>query len=430
MLRLAHLSDIHFSNHASKIGFNPDRDVRSELKRDLADQVKKRGPLDAILVTGDIAFAGKREEYQDAAAWLDELCDAGECSRSSVFVCTGNHDIDQAVLKANSAIQDMHDAIRRGPTHYDRDSALMRRLEQPEVRNLLYAPLREYNEFAARYECSFFGGNESFAWDRDLQLNDGSILRIRGLNSALLSGLSDREKSLFLGTNAWTMPRHDGVEYLCMSHHPPNWLQDGREFEVGLDRARIQLFGHEHDQRITPARDYVRLYAGSVNPHRSEPSWQPGYNILEISIETGDGVRNMVVDAHVRVWRGPPPLFRNHDDKDGTPYHRTVIKLADWSPPSAWRPEPVVSQEEPTVPSPPGESTKPATTMTVRELVHRFFRLSLSQKTEIVGRLDLAKEEDNALPDVERYKLALLRAKEANQLNDVGELIEEMEKRG
>jgi predicted phosphodiesterase len=430
VLRLVHLSDIHFSAHASQIGFNPDRDLRSELRRDLADQARKFGKVDALLVSGDIAYAGKRAEYEDAAAWLDELCDAGGCSRSSVFVCTGNHDVDQSILRENWAIQDIHDAVRGGATHHDRDAALMKRLAQPEVRNLLYAPMREYNEFAARYESSFWGSNEAFAWDRDLELNDGSILRIRGMNSALLSGLADRPQSLFLGSHAWTMPRHDGVEYLCMSHHPPNWLLDGPEFELGLDRARIQLFGHEHDQRILPARDYVRLYAGSVNPHRSEPNWQPGYNIIDVSVETVRDVRMMNVGVHVRVWRGPPPRFRTHEDRDGSPVHRVSIPLDGWIPPTTWTPDTLAPQEHVLMQPSTGESLPQSSTMAIRDLVNRFFRLTLSQKTEIVGRLNLMDEADKPLPDVERHKRALLRARDNGRLDQVGELVKQMETRG
>lgn len=65
-----------------------------------------------------------------------------------------------------------------------------------------------------------------------------------------------------------------------------------------------------------------------------------------------------------------------------------------------------------------------------RELVNRFFRLTLSQKTEIVGRLDLADEADKGLPDSERYKRALVRARDSHRLGEVGELILEMENRG
>lgn len=430
MLRLAHLSDIHFSFRASETGFNPDRDVRSELTRDLAKQARDFGSIDAILVSGDVAYAGKQKEYDDAALWLDELCDAGGCARSSVFLCTGNHDIDQEVLKANSAIQDIHDAIRRETAHPARDSALMRRLQQPEVRNLLYAPMRDYNDFAVRYECSFYGEGEAFAWDRDLPpLEDGTILRIRGMNSALLSGLSDRQQSLFLGSHAWTMPRHDGVEYLAMSHHPPSWLLDGPEFEQGLHRARIQLFGHEHDQRILPARDFVRLYAGSVNPHRAEPNWQPGYNIIDVAVANRENARWLDVGVHVRVWQGPPPRFRTFEDVDGDSVHRTSIKLDPWTPSVSWKPDPAPLDQVESELTTPNEEVAHMGSMTNRELVNRFFRLSLSQKTEIVGRLELADEADKALPDSERYKRALVRARDSGQLGDVSQLIQEMENR-
>lgn len=70
MLRFVHLSDIHFSGQIPGIGFDPDRDIRNELKIDLKAQTQKLGKSDAILVTGDVAYAGKKAEYDDAALWL------------------------------------------------------------------------------------------------------------------------------------------------------------------------------------------------------------------------------------------------------------------------------------------------------------------------------------------------------------------------
>jgi len=57
--------------------------------------------------------------------------------------------------------------------------------------------------------------------------------------------------------------------------------------------------------------------------------------------------------------------------------------------------------------------------MSPRELVNRFFRLSISKKSEILGHLDLIVDADRSLPDVERYKRAILRAKERNLLQDL-----------
>ena len=64
----------------------------------------------------------------------------------------------------------------------------------------------------------------------------------------------------------------------------------------------------------------------------------------------------------------------------------------------------------------------------MRSVMNRSFRLSLSRKNEIIGRLDLANEADRGLPDFERFKLALYRAKEAARLDEVDGVINEGEK--
>ena len=33
--------------------------------------ISQVGPIDKILIAGDVAFSGKREEYENAAKWLD-----------------------------------------------------------------------------------------------------------------------------------------------------------------------------------------------------------------------------------------------------------------------------------------------------------------------------------------------------------------------
>lgn len=347
-------------------------------------------------------------------------------------MCPGNHDIDHDVIRSNSLLQDAQDAILNKQTDVERENQLTRRLQEPEGRKLFYAPLQQFNDFASRYDCAFFPDAESFAWDRDLTLNDGSVLRIRGLNSTLFSGPSDVEGRLFLGSRAATLPRRDGVEYLTICHHPSSWLRDRKQTEDMLDdRARIQLFGHEHEQRVVEGVHWVKFFAGAVNPHRAEPRWQPGYNLLEISVEASSGSsgapaqRKMKVLAHVREWQLHPGKFRAHVDRGGNATHQLYFELAPWSLPPM-RPSETIP---PIGASPAPDASKSDTQManvpkmSPRELVYRFFRLSLSKKSEIIGRLRLLEEADRNLPDFERYRRALMRAKERGDLNKLEDLI-------
>lgn len=436
MLRFIHLSDIHFSNRTAKFGFDPDRELRNRVLQDIVTMKGHLGLAAAILVTGDVAYAGQRAEYQDAAQWLDSICDAAGCDRQEVLVCPGNHDIDQRVIKDNPLIQDGHDAVRRPDKYYERERALEQRLAQKDARSLFYAPLAAYNDFAARYQCSFFADENNFVWQRDFQLNDDSTLRIRGLNSALLSGLFDREGAMYLGQRAFTLPKQDGVEYLTMSHHPPNWLLDKREAEVALDGdARLQLFGHEHGSRVTPGRDWIKLFAGAINPHQSEPNWRPGYNIIEVQV-IGDGEHRMLhVDVHAREWQANPPQFRTIEDRDNGPVHSVKLKLRTL--PDDWR-SPWVRNSAPEKPILGDNGVKAGGILRkevsvaikqhhFRTIVYRFFRLTLSEKNQIVGTLRLIDEDDSRLVDVERFKLQLMRARERGQLDQLEAMITKLE---
>ncbi|WP_082611079.1 metallophosphoesterase [Lysobacter sp. Root916] len=423
--RFIHLSDIHFNFSSPGFGVTPDGDVRNELLRDIRKQVADSGEAQAILVSGDIAYAGKKAEYITAANWLDEVCDAAGCPRSGVLVCPGNHDIDQAVIRKSSLIRDAHEAIRRGDQLYEHQQALDQRLSEPDACRLLFAPLAEFNEFAARYNCAFYSG-DNFFWERDFTLNDGSVLRVRGLNTALLSGLADRPTSLMLGARASTMLQHDGVEYLVMSHHPPSWLLDQSDARRNFDaRTRLQLFGHEHDARCDMGLDYVRLYAGSVNPHRGEQGWSPGYNIIDLSVSGTDSTRHLCVEVRVREWTNSPLTFRAQLDRSHKEVRTVHIPLQPWNQPAPAAQQSSVSTSLEEIACSPVTSARPSSD--VREGVHRFFRLGASQKSELVGRLGLANDEDRDFPDFERYKRSLVRANQAGLWPKVMGLIHELE---
>jgi 3',5'-cyclic AMP phosphodiesterase CpdA len=82
MIVLAHLSDIHLD----LAGRAEERAAR--VMRYLNDLP---GPLDAVLVTGDLADHGLPEEYQQVATIL--------ASRWPVLTCPGNHDVRPAYRK-------------------------------------------------------------------------------------------------------------------------------------------------------------------------------------------------------------------------------------------------------------------------------------------------------------------------------------------
>jgi hypothetical protein len=65
-LVLLHLSDIHLRKEEIESTEDLDDDIRAKLLHDLGRSIPTGLDVDAILVTGDLAFGGKEIEYSNA----------------------------------------------------------------------------------------------------------------------------------------------------------------------------------------------------------------------------------------------------------------------------------------------------------------------------------------------------------------------------
>jgi predicted phosphodiesterase len=434
-LHIAHLSDIHFLCDPNQIGHDPNEHMRNELVRDLVKQTKLHGGLHAIIISGDIAYGGRSEEYEFANDWIQKLCMETGCPITGIFVCPGNHDIDHSVLKRRNLIEDSHKAIRAESDNNRRNQQLITRLRAPEDREILYEPLKNFNDFALSYNCRFFADKENYAWSRDLKLDDGSILRIRGLNSAILSGQNDEKGALFLGRQAWSINNEDGVEYLAFSHHPPIWLLDGDDMVNELnDRARIQLYGHEHNARVERLDETIKLYAGAVNPHRDQNNWLPGYNFLKISVHNDGQNRIMTVKVHAREWQDKSPAqfkaYAGNCIDDGS--HEVHFKLSEWTAKSSIPEESTPAHSLISLDDQPSAADSVIITKepSLDELIFSFIELDRQQLKEIIEQLNLKDDMDNGLTELTKLKNILQRAKERGQLAQLEELIKRMNSNG
>jgi hypothetical protein len=139
-----------------------------------------------------------------------------------------------------------------------------------------------------------------------------------------------------------------------------------------------------------------------------------------------------VVDVHAREWQPNPPQFRTLEDRGNKETHSVSIEIGSL-------PQDVLPQFAESPSGAPAAAKRPES-MTdsldvaarreeadFRAIVFRFFKLTLSKKNEIVGNLRLSDENDSRLPDVERFKRALLRARDRGQLDAVREFIENLE---
>jgi predicted phosphodiesterase len=421
-LTFVHLSDIHFIlGFSNESPFDIDKPVRDAILRDAKTLRTKLGPVSGVLLTGDIAYAGKAGEYKTALDWLAVLTEILTCEKEYLWCVPGNHDVDRSVLKENLAISAVHDRLRAAG---DRETQLRQHLEVENTGRLLFSPLKAYSEeFATRLGC--LSHPKQPWWTDDLILNDGSLLRLRGLNSVLISGPDDNDtdKKLILGAIQTDYGKEDGVEYLTLCHHPTDWLIDKDRVEESLiNYSRIQLFGHKHVQRATKMDETLWLVAGAVHPERSKPDWLPRYNYLSIEVQGTGANRYMSVDVYARVWNQTERQFTREQGGYNEDCRNYRLKLPEWR-------APMITERKDNaggVDAAAQYEVNPQQGMNLnrKKLLFRFIGLPHHTKVAIMKRFDLWQEEDQKLPDAEIFATCFERARKKGVLDAVWDAVE------
>ncbi len=224
-MRILHLSDIHFrAPQCLDPATDRDRPYRTRLERDLAKRAAALGPINAILVGGDIAFQADPREYVEARQWLIDLAAICGCDKDSIWVVPGNHDVnrksceDTPTMNAHAMIASADDDSR--------EWMLEKQLSHNDTGQALFHGHRAYNDFASKMNCQVYPGR--LFWKQERDLGGGVKIRIHGLTSTLLSGRNgkdDPKGALYLSALQTTLDPAPNVVNLTICHHPPDWLR-------------------------------------------------------------------------------------------------------------------------------------------------------------------------------------------------------------
>ncbi len=400
----AHLSDIHFAGYEPGALFDVNSDIRRELVHDLCKLVDRAGGIDAILIGGDIAGSGQVEEYEAANLWLDELCAEFSVPPEMVFCVPGNHDVYRPAIQEDSIFQVSQRAILNcSPEQIDpMFEVLFTNKAHP---GLLLRGLAPYNEFASRYLCGMNLDKHNWTWN--LKVGDLKI-HLVGLASAILCGPDDVQQAehsqLALGPQA-RIPRFvDGTFTIALCHHPPNWFRDRDVVTTFLNRAHLQLYGHEHSFDLKTSGLGLRVDAGAVHPSRKEDPWLPSYNL--ISLYEGEAKGEVVVDIY------PRQLLSDHTfgpREEGEDFRRQSVTVSEQA-----------SVDGP--PLPAAESLDPDP-MEERTIARSFLDLDRDTRLRIGKELELISEAEAGLPEGVRIRQIFDQARAQDRLSELEEKI-------
>lgn len=286
-IRWLHLSDCHVGS--KEYG-------AKKLFKETADFVRRRRETtgwepDLVFLTGDIAYSGQAEQYEQAKAEL--LAPLGEALGGSLgerlFMVPGNHDVD-------------------------RDADFSTRAKVLEDTNVLYPnqpgqrarrKIRPRIESYAAFSCA-----ESAVGDDWLASEAGAFVAERtiggakvaviGLNTAWLSyGKDDRAQLSFgpdLLSEALDLEKvADADAVFVLGHHPLNWFrdEDARRIRAMLSkRNAIYVCGHMHKKDAVReygnAGDFLTLQGQAVFQAHNDERWVNGFTLGGCDPAAGD----------------------------------------------------------------------------------------------------------------------------------------------
>lgn len=253
---ILHLSDIHFS-------VTKDNPILNRTEA-IAKAVSSHpcGDTIIIVVTGDIAFSGRKEEYDIAASFFEDL-QLKIYQRTNVLpslvIVPGNHDCDFTLPNQP------RERILKGICSSD--------IEQ-ETYNLGTSVQVEYNAFASHIKTPLKVFAEGIGYEISRLDVSEALITFRLHNTAWMS---KRNETVGIVLPVTTLPssQTDGLLNADLSvgimHHTLNWLlpECGRQLRKDLHATcDIVLTGHEHEsggyQSAGDNREIIEYREGGI----------------------------------------------------------------------------------------------------------------------------------------------------------------------
>jgi len=277
-------------------------------------------------------------------------------------------------------------------------------------RDLLLAALENYNGFASRYGCDL---NPDRHWWHQTKTLGSLQIELIGLTSSLLGGRKDTRDATTsrLALGPIKVLRRRNTFSIVVCHHPLSWLRDRDQIQHHIERAHLQLFGHEHAHELGPAGRGVRVHAGAVHPARDggEP-WEPSYNVIRLTYVVGPPPI-VTIDIWPRRARADGTFGPLDPDEPLRSFSVAVDVHTAGADEQPIDPGVVIS--EPPTPTPPLE----------RQVARAYAMLPVETRLAVAEQLDLIAPEDQRLEPRVRSRSAFRRAVSLDRLNELQEAL-------
>lgn len=315
-MRFLQISDIHF--WCCEEAEDQYRAMRDIFLSDMENVLSKIGSIDYILVCGDIANKGKKEEYEKARKFFETLQAKlkKDGKAPTILSVPGNHDVDR-----NANAYQMQ-AFRLAMLNADNGNNWLSGLrhEEPSAIKTLFSPLNNYNDFASTHILDGISerikiGTEDYSdcnyyWSEEVGKLGNYHVRIYGINTVLTCDGNEASSNeltagshlLFVPLAGYNTGKQLGCINVSMMHHPTDWLINGEKVKKSLDSTfQVQFFGHIHKQN-SDKQESIHVYSGALQPEGdgTDEDWPTTYNVVSLDVEDN----TLKVSIKCRKWNG------------------------------------------------------------------------------------------------------------------------------
>ena len=288
-INILHLSDIHFKR--DKDDDNPAfrRDAQNKMVAAIEDYIKDNEPPDFVAVTGDIAFSGKKHEYDEALKLFDQLKPILP-GNVEFLVVPGNHDVDRD--KVNELFSVQENVVQK-----DKVDDFLK--IKKNIREYVNVKFKAFRKFVEALNPGLYKKSGDYFWVRDLPAKGVSFW---GLNSSWACEGDNDQTHIALGYSQVmdALAESNIDNRILLIHHPMSgWFHD-MDFrrwdgEV-IANCGLILHGHEHFDTAahitTPSASYICL--GTNSCYTLEPNSYIGFQFIRAPFQRGG--------LSVRVW--------------------------------------------------------------------------------------------------------------------------------
>jgi len=312
---ILHLSDIHIQSSLDPI---------LSKSQEIASSTFSLLPLAThvfIVVSGDVAFSGKAEQYELASIFFNKIKGAinKETSAPVTFiVAPGNHDCDFGLDSGTRKI-------------------LIKSIDGNELESIDASVI----ETCTAIQTPFFQFREQLENNTDAADDrlwrsskfhvDGKILGFECLNISWVSKIEEEVGQLFFPVDRYTDKKDDNVDIrLVVIHHPLNWFSQTmyrkfRKFVRNL--ANVVISGHEHQGNVGVVHDAEAEESAFVEGcvlQEAKNLHDSSFNIIAIDLEKSQ------FSSTQYAWNGK--LYATVDEGSWSDYHHLPAKQSSLFP--------------------------------------------------------------------------------------------------